>query len=98
MRNPPAWNKTLYAQRHRIETLFARLKDAARIALRRDKTRRRSMRFVHLAAPPINLRLAEFSHRAWELCHDRQTEDTVPTARSLLTAAAMHEDKLIPPP
>lgn len=63
-RNPAPWNKELYAQRHHIENLFARLKDQARIALRRDKTRRSWMGFAHLAATMINLRLAEFSHRA----------------------------------
>ena len=37
MLNPPPWDKTIYAQRHHIENLFSRLKDQARIALRRDK-------------------------------------------------------------
>jgi transposase len=64
MLNPPPWNKTLYAQRHHIENLFARLKDKVRIALRRDKTRRSWMGFTYLAATLINLRIAEFSHRA----------------------------------
>ena len=64
MRNPPPWNKAIYAQRHRIENMFSRLKDWARVALRRDKTRRSWMGFIHLAAVMINLRLAEFSHTA----------------------------------
>jgi hypothetical protein len=46
-----------------VENLFSRLKDWARIALRRDKTRRSWMGFAHLAASMINLRFAEFSHR-----------------------------------
>jgi transposase len=64
MRNPPPWNKTLYARRHHIENVFSRLKDQARIALRRDKTRRSWMGFAHLAATMINLRLEKFSHTA----------------------------------
>ncbi|MBV8852834.1 MAG: IS5 family transposase [Sinobacteraceae bacterium] len=64
MRNPPPWDKAIYARRHRIETMFSRFKDCARVALRRDKTRRSWMGFVHLAATRINLRLAEFSHTA----------------------------------
>ena len=64
MLNPPPWDKAIYAQRHHIENLFARLKDQARIALRRDKTRRSWMGFAHLAATLINLRLAKFGHRA----------------------------------
>ena len=46
-----------------IENLFSRLKDFARIALRRDKTRRSWMGFAHLAATMINLRIARFSHK-----------------------------------
>lgn len=46
----------------RSRPLLCRLKDWARIALRRDKTRRSWMGFAHLAAAMINLRLAEFSH------------------------------------
>lgn len=64
MLNPPSWDKTIYAKRHCIENLFSRLKDCARIALRRDKTRRSWMGFIHLAATMINLRLADFSHTA----------------------------------
>ena len=64
MINPPPWDKAIYTQRHHIGNLFARLKDQARIALRRDKTRRSWMGFVHLAAILINLRLAKFSHTA----------------------------------
>ena len=64
MLDPPPWDKTIYAQRHHVENLFARLKDQAKIALRRDKTRRSWMGFAHLAATMINLRLAKFSHRA----------------------------------
>ncbi len=64
MLDPPPWDKAIYARRHHVENLFSRLKNAARIALRRDKTRRSWMGFVHLAATMINLRLAEFSHTA----------------------------------
>ena len=64
MLDPPPWDKTIYARRHHIENLFSRLKDQARIALRRDKTRRSWMGFAHLAATVINLRLANFSHTA----------------------------------
>ena len=53
----------LYARRHHVENLFSRLKDFARIALRRDKTRRSWMGFAHLAATLINLRIAESGHR-----------------------------------
>jgi hypothetical protein len=35
-----------------------------RIALRRNKSRRNWMGFAHLAAAILNLRIAEFSHRA----------------------------------
>ncbi len=63
MIDPPKWDPKLYAQRHHVENLFARLKDWARIALRRDKTRRSWMGFAHLAATMINLRIAEFRHR-----------------------------------
>ena len=64
MINPPAWNLGLYAKRHHVENLFARMKDWARIQLRRDKTRRSWMGFAHLAAAMINLRIAQFSHTA----------------------------------
>jgi transposase len=64
MGNPPPWNKAIYARRHHIENVFSRLKDSARIALRRDKTRHSWMGFAHLAATMINLRLEKFSHRA----------------------------------
>ena len=40
MLNPPPWDKAIYARRHHVENTFSRLKDYARIALRRDKTRR----------------------------------------------------------
>ncbi len=63
MIDPSPWNAGLYARRHRVETLFSRLKDSARIALRRDKTRRSWMSFAHLAAIMINLRIAKCSHR-----------------------------------
>jgi transposase len=62
MLNPPPWDKAIYARRHHIENVFARLKDQARIALRRDKTRRSWMGFAYLAAAMINMRLAQFSH------------------------------------
>jgi transposase len=64
MVDPPEWDPAPYARRHKVENLFSRLKDRARIALRRDKTRRSWMGFAHLAATIINLRIAGFSHRA----------------------------------
>ncbi len=64
MIDPPAWEPALYARRHHVENLFARMKDQGRIALRRDKTRQSWMGFAHLAATMISLRLAQFSHRA----------------------------------
>ena len=64
MVDPPACNPALYGRRHHVENLFSRMKDWARIALRRDKTRRSWMGFAHLAAAMTNLRLAKFSHRA----------------------------------
>ena len=63
MVDPPAWDPVLYARRHHVENLFSRLKDFARIALRRDKTRRSWMGFAHFAATMINLRIAESSRR-----------------------------------
>lgn len=63
MVDPPAWDPKLYARRHRIENLFSSLKDWARIAFRRDKTRSSWMGFAHLAATMINLRVAQSSHR-----------------------------------
>jgi transposase len=63
MVDPPAWSPALYARRHHIENLFARMKDWVRIAFRRDKTCRSWMGFAHLAATMINLRTAAFSHR-----------------------------------
>ena len=64
MLNPPPCDKLIYARRHHIEKVFSRLKDPARIALRRDKTRLSWMGFALLAAAMINLRLANFSHTA----------------------------------
>src|SRR3954453_18960371 len=64
MLNPPPWDKAIYAQRHAVENTFSRLKDGARIALRRYKTRRSWMGFAYLAAAIINLRLSRFSHTA----------------------------------
>jgi transposase len=63
MVDPPKWVPRLYPGRHHIENLFSRLKDWARIALRRDKTRRSWMCVAYLAATMINLRIAESSHR-----------------------------------
>lgn len=64
MVDPPAWNPALYAKRHHVENLFSRMKDWARIAFQRDKTRQSWMSFAHLAATIINLRIANFSHRS----------------------------------
>jgi hypothetical protein len=63
MADPPAWDPKLCARRQHPETLFARLKDWARIALRRDKTRRSWIGFAHLAATITNPRSAEAGHR-----------------------------------
>jgi transposase len=62
MVDPPAWDPKLYARRHHVENLFSNLKDWARIALRRDNTRRSWMGFAYLAATIINLRIAQSSH------------------------------------
>ena len=64
MRHPPPWDTAIHARRHPVEALSSRRKGAARIALRRDKTRRRWIGFAHMAAAMVNLRLAEFSHTA----------------------------------
>jgi transposase len=64
MLHAPPWDNAIYAQRHYIENTFSRLKDYARIARRRDKTRHSWMGFVHLAAAMINIRLDRFSHTA----------------------------------
>jgi transposase len=64
MLNPPPWDKAIYARRHHIENTFSRLKDFARIALRRNKTRRSWQGCAYLAATMINLRLDQFSHTA----------------------------------
>jgi transposase len=64
MVNPPPWDTAIYARRHLVENVFSRLKDFGRIALRRDKTRRSWLGFIHLASAVINLRLAKFSHTA----------------------------------
>jgi transposase len=63
MMDPPTWDARLYAKRHLIENAFCRLKDYARLALRRDKTRLSFLGFAHLAAALVNLRIANFSHR-----------------------------------
>jgi transposase len=63
MADPPPWDKAIYARRHLIENRFSSLKDWARIALRRDKTRRSWMGFAHLAATILNLRSAQSGHR-----------------------------------
>jgi transposase len=64
MVSPPPWDPKLYAKRHLVENVFCRLKDNARLALRRDKTRQSFISFAHLAAILINLRSENFSHRA----------------------------------
>jgi len=62
--NPLPWDKTIYARRHHVETLFWKLRDWGRIALRRNKTRRSWMSFAHLAATVIRLRTA-LVHSRW---------------------------------
>ena len=64
MLNPPPWDTAIYADRHLVKNVFSRFKDFGRIALRRDKTRRSWLGFIHLAAAIINIRLAKFSHTA----------------------------------
>ena len=63
MINPPPWDPAIYARRHTVENVFSRLKDFARIALHRDKTRQSWMGFIHLASALINLRIMKSSHR-----------------------------------
>jgi transposase len=63
MVDPPPWDAQLYAKRHLIENAFCSLKDNARLALRRDKTRHSFSSFAYLAATLFNLRLENFSHR-----------------------------------
>ena len=63
MIDPPAWNPALHAKPRHVKNLFSRLKDFARIALRRDKIRCRWVGFAHPAAAMINPRIAEFGHR-----------------------------------
>jgi hypothetical protein len=61
MVDPPKWDPRLYPRRDH-ENLFSRLKDWARIALRRDKTRRS---WIGVAISPTmnNLCIAASSHR-----------------------------------
>ena len=63
MVTPPAWDARLYAERPLIENAFCRLKDYARLALRRNKTRRSFLGFAHLAATITNLRPFNSGHR-----------------------------------
>jgi hypothetical protein len=63
MADPPDWDPTLYARRHHAENLFSSPEDWVHLAFRRDKTRRSSTGFVHLAAAIINLRTAASGHR-----------------------------------
>jgi hypothetical protein len=63
MAEPPPWDKAIHARRHLLENGLANLKDRARIALRRDKTRRSWMGFAHLAATMLNLRIGKSGHR-----------------------------------
>jgi transposase len=64
MLSPPSWNPAVDARRHSAENFFSRLKDFARIARRRDKTRQSWIGFIHLASALINLHVTQFSHRA----------------------------------
>jgi hypothetical protein len=59
----PAWDVRLYARCHLVENASCRMKDYARLALRRNKTRHDCLSFAHLAATLINLRLANFGYR-----------------------------------
>ena len=49
------YDKHLYRERHRVERLFAKLKQCRRIATRYDKTARNFLAFLHLAAAMILL-------------------------------------------
>jgi transposase len=48
--DPPAYDKQLYKQRHRIENFFCRLKQFRAVATRYDKTARNFLAAIHLAA------------------------------------------------
>ena len=49
-KNPASHDRTLYRQRHRIENLFARLKDWRRIATRYDRCAHTFMAAITIAA------------------------------------------------
>ena len=61
--DPPAWDVRLYARCHLVENASCCMKDYARLALRRNKTRHDFLGFAHLAITFINLRLVGFGHR-----------------------------------
>jgi len=52
-KQPPAFDRHLYKERHLIENFFARLKQYRAIATRYDKTARNFLAAVHLAAAVI---------------------------------------------
>jgi transposase len=54
---PIPHDKEAYKSRHRVENLFARIKDLTRITLRKDKTSRSYAAFVSLAFALVNLQL-----------------------------------------
>jgi transposase len=54
---PIPHDRAAYRERHRVETLFGRIKDYGRIVLRKCKTSRSYAGFVSLAFTLINLRL-----------------------------------------
>jgi hypothetical protein len=77
--------------------VFSRLKDHARIALLRDKTRRSWMSFAHLAAATTNLRIAGFSHRAWAAGMTKPSLIRADRAPVLTLWAAVVTERLGPP-
>jgi transposase len=54
---PIPHDKEAYKSRHRVENLFARIKDLTRITLRKDKTSRSYAASVSLASALVNLQL-----------------------------------------
>ena len=54
---PIPHDKEAYKSRHRVENLFARIKNLTRITLRKDKTSRSYAAFVSLAFALVNLQL-----------------------------------------
>lgn len=52
-KRPFAYDKTLYRQRHKVENLFAKLKDCCRIATRYDRCAHTFFQSIYIAAAVI---------------------------------------------